>query len=81
MTPFIKKGYEEGSFDHTISISLADAVECTAELAGRGFFVGHQTGGVYHAALSAVRDYGITGDVVMISGDSGWKNMEKLLQT
>ena len=32
------------------------------------------------AAIASARDLAIQGDVVALSGDSGWKNMEKLAQ-
>lgn len=78
VTPFIRRGFEESLFDHRIRIDLDSAVRRTRELRDRGVFAGLQTGGVYHAALSAIHDLGIQGDVVVLSGDSGWKNMEKL---
>lgn len=79
ITPFIRKGYDEGIFDHTIKISMDRAQAGTAALARQGVFAGFQTGGVYSAALTATAEFGIRGDVVFLSGDSGWKNMEKLV--
>jgi cysteine synthase len=43
-----------------------------------GIFVGLQTGGVVSAALDTARELGVRGDVVALSGDTGWKNMEAL---
>jgi cysteine synthase len=54
-------------------------VRRTGQLKEQGIFCGLQTGGVLHAALSALRDSDVTGDVIIISGDTGWKNMAKLL--
>lgn len=79
VTPFIRRGLDEGMFDHVVKISEADAVRRALELRDRGVFVGLQTGGVYHATLEAVRELGVRGDVVFVSGDSGWKNVDKLL--
>ena len=79
VTPFIRKGWEDGVFDHAIRITEADAVRRTLQLRDQGVFCGLQTGGVYHATLQAVRDLGVRGDVVFISGDAGWKNIDKLL--
>ncbi len=79
VTPFIARGREEGVFDHTLRIDLDDAVRRTLQLRDQGVFCGIQTGGVYHAALEAVREMDVRGDVVFISGDAGWKNIDKLL--
>jgi cysteine synthase len=78
VTPFIRKGYDEKLFDHRIKVTLDAAVARTRQLRDLGVFAGLQTGGVYDAALRAAREFGIRGDVVVLSGDSGWKNMEKL---
>jgi cysteine synthase len=77
VTPFIALGRER-FFDHAARVELPQAVARTLALRDRGLFVGLQTGGVYEAAVTTARERGITGDVVMLSGDSGWKNMEKL---
>ncbi|HEX7241934.1 MAG TPA: cysteine synthase family protein [Longimicrobiaceae bacterium] len=79
VTPFIARGREEGVFDHTLRIDLDDAVRRTLQLRDQGVFCGIQTGGVYHAALEAAREMDVRGDVVFISGDAGWKNIDKLL--
>jgi cysteine synthase len=79
VTPFIKKGFDEGIFDSTIKINEHDAVRRAIQLREQGIFGGLQTGGVVHAALTAIEQFDVSGDVVVISGDTGWKNMEKLL--
>ncbi|HET7459742.1 MAG TPA: cysteine synthase family protein [Longimicrobium sp.] len=78
-TPFILRGRDEGVFDHTVRITLDDAGRRTLQLRDQGVFCGLQTGGVFHAAQLAVRELGVEGDVVFISGDAGWKNFDKLL--
>ncbi len=78
VTPFIRKGFDEGFFDQRIKIHFDDAVKGMMALRERGVFVGLQTGGVMSAALATARERGIHGDVVVLSGDSGWKNMEAL---
>lgn len=78
-SPFIEKGYEEKIFDYTVKVTEADAVMRTIQLRNQGIFCGLQTGGVVHAALETVCEKKIKGDVVVLSGDSGWKNMDKLL--
>jgi cysteine synthase len=78
MTPFIEKGFAEMLFARRQKISYADAVSRTRQLADQGFFVGLQTGGVVQAAIDAARALDISGDIIVISGDSGWKNMDAL---
>jgi cysteine synthase B len=79
ITPFIKEGFDKGIFDHVIKIHEADAVRRSLQLKEQGFFCGLQTGGVMHAALKSAQEFGLEGDAVILSGDSGWKNMDKLL--
>ncbi|HEX8271386.1 MAG TPA: cysteine synthase family protein [Longimicrobiaceae bacterium] len=79
VTPFIRKGFEDGLFDRVVRVSEADAVRATLELRDQGVFGGIQTGGVFHAAEAVAAELGSTGDVVFISGDAGWKNIDKLL--
>jgi hypothetical protein len=43
-----------------------------------GAFGGLQTAGVVAAACRAVESRGLQGDVVLLSGDSGWENIETL---
>lgn len=79
VTPFIEQGMNEKFFDSRIQVSANDARRRTAELAAQGVFCGFQTGGVLHAAILSIKTYGIEGDVVAISGDTGWKNMSVLM--
>lgn len=79
ITPFIRKGIDEGVFDHIVKIREQDAIRRSAELKDQGIFCGLQTGGVLHASLIAIHEFDISGDVVFISGDTGWKNLDKLL--
>lgn len=79
ITPFSQKGIDDGIFDDLPDIHLESAIRRTIELRDRGIFCGIQTGGVLHGALEKIKQDGIEGNVVAISGDSGWKNMEKLL--
>jgi cysteine synthase len=79
VTPFIQSAREKGLFDHVVHVTEQDAVRRTAQLKEQGIFCGLQTGGVFHAAITAVRKFKLEGDVVIVSGDTGWKNMEKLL--
>lgn len=78
ITPFIEKAFAEKLFSHRQKITYADAVRRARQLAEQGFFVGLQTGGVTQAAIEAARTLEISGDIVAISGDTGWKNIEVL---
>lgn len=78
ITPFIEKGRKE-IFDDSIAIELPNAQKRTEQLLMQGIFVGWQTGGVLDATITAINKHNIKGDVVMISGDSGWKNIDKLI--
>jgi Cysteine synthase len=80
ITPFIQRGFDEQLFDHVVKIREQDAIRRTIQLRDQGIFCGLQTGGVLHAALAAVQQFHVEGPVVMLSGDAGWKNMDKLLQ-
>jgi cysteine synthase len=79
VTPFIRKAYDQAYFDHTIQITEADAGQATQLLVDQGIFAGLQTGGVFHAALTCACRLNIKGPVVALSGDTGWKNLDKLL--
>ncbi|HEX2188962.1 MAG TPA: cysteine synthase family protein [Longimicrobiaceae bacterium] len=79
VTPFIRKGLDDGIFDRVERVREADAVGGTLELRDQGVFGGLQTGGVFHAAQAAALELGVRGQVVFVSGDSGWKNVDKLL--
>ncbi len=79
VTPFIRQGREDGIFDLTVRIHEKDAVRRTLELRDQGVFCGLQTGGVFHAAQEAARELWVEGQLVFISGDSGWKNVDNLL--
>lgn len=78
VTPFIHAGIAERCFDVRYQVSLAAAAERVLAARAQGVFGGLQTGAVLHAAMAVVRDHDIAGDVVVVSGDSGWKNVESL---
>jgi cysteine synthase len=79
VTPFIQKAKDKGIFDHVVKIIEQDAMRRTAQLKEQGLFCGLQTGGVLHAAIAAIQKFDVTGDVMILSGDTGWKNLDKLL--
>lgn len=78
VTPFMRGAFDEGLFNDQVAVTEADAYRWTQWLTGRGVFGGVQTGGL----LAALEQRGVTdidGPIVAISGDSGWKNLEKLI--
>lgn len=79
VTPFIEQLNNEKQVDLKQQVTLQQAQSRTLDLAKQGFFCGVQTGGVVDAAVRAVASLGLNGDVVAISGDAGWKNMDKLV--
>jgi cysteine synthase len=78
VTPFIERGLEEKLYSVS-KIFLEAAIERTLELRDQGIFCGIGTGGSLHAALEKIKEEGIEGNVVIISGDSGWRNLDRLL--
>ncbi len=79
VTPFIRQAFDQGWFDHTCKIHHAEAVRRFQEIRSQGVFCGLQTSGIFHAALDAARELEVAGQVVLLSGDSGWKNLDKLI--
>lgn len=78
ITPFIAEMQRENRIDYTAEVNLAQAGESVIRLRRQGIFAGIQTGAVFHGMQDGIRALGIKGKVVMISGDAGWKNMDKL---
>lgn len=78
VTPFMERGLEEKLYSIS-RIYLESAIERTLELREQGIFCGIGTGGILHAALEKIGEEGIEGNVVIISGDSGWRNLDRLL--
>lgn len=80
VTPFIKELHDLKSLDYLAEIDLSMAFEGVRVLKKQGFYVGIQTGAVFQGTMKAISEMGITGKILMISGDSGWKNSDKLLK-
>ncbi len=78
LSPFIKELKEQNYIKNSYPIGYNEAVESARKLIKKGFMVGPQTGGVFLATIKAIEEYNLKGKVVAISGDSGWKNMDKL---
>jgi cysteine synthase len=76
ITPFIVE--LRSNYKDTFMINQKDAELRTRELREQGIYAGFQAGGVLEAAYNAIQKYNLSGDVVMIIGDAGWKNMDKL---
>lgn len=79
VTPFIEQLWEGNLVDRRCEVNLKNAESRTRELSYRGFFCGIQTGGVVDAAVRDVIESELDGDILVISGDAGWKNMDKLI--
>jgi cysteine synthase len=77
-SPFIDEGFTQGIFDDSIQVSEDEAVDMARLLFATGLFCGLQTSAVLAGALRAIESCGLSGDVVVISGDTGWKNMDAL---
>lgn len=80
-TPFISELIIDKLYHDSFSINLKEAKKRTTELSSQGIFAGFQAGGVLEAAIQAIKKHDITGNVVAIIGDSGWKNLDKLSQS
>jgi cysteine synthase len=79
-TPFIEEGFKRNIFDLSIQVSEAEAVDTARLLTPVGVFGGLQTYAVIAAAWQLIESHKLSGDVVAISGDTGWKNMDSLMQ-
>ena len=79
VTPFIQRAFRENYFDHKVLISESEAAHAVQLLMDQGIFGGLQSGGVLHAAIECARAWNVKGTIVVLSGDSGWKNLAKLL--
>lgn len=79
VTPFIADCMKKKYFDYTAIVNSDQAFERVKDLRQQGFYVGVQTGAVYQGMIDAVQDLNIEGTVLIISGDAGWKNMDKLI--
>jgi cysteine synthase len=78
VTPFIEQLWGSELVDSRRQVNLGEAETRTRELASQGFFCGIQTGGVVQAAVREAIENDLRGDIVVIAGDTGWKNMDRL---
>jgi cysteine synthase len=79
ITPFIDQLRDSGLVDRSAQVTYERAAQRTLDMAGQGFFCGIQTGGVVESAVRAAEELDIAGDIVAVSGDAGWKNVDKLI--
>ena len=77
-TPFIEEGFASNVFDFPVQVSEAEAIDTARMLSATGLFGGLQTYAVIAAARRVVNSHCLRGDVVIISGDTGWKNLDAL---
>src|SRR5262249_25378609 len=73
-TPFVRTAETEGTFAYWPRVARDEALAYQSRLVSCGLFCGPQTGAVVAAALRLADELDLTGDVVVISGDAGWKN-------
>jgi cysteine synthase len=78
VTPFIQQLDSEKLIDQRTAITLDAAMRRIRDMREQGFFCGPQTAAVVEAAVNSAISNNIAGDIVVISGDAGWKNMDKL---
>ncbi|HAT73378.1 MAG: Pyridoxal-phosphate (PLP) dependent enzyme family subunit of cysteine synthase A (O-acetylserine sulfhydrolase A) [Candidatus Moranbacteria bacterium GW2011_GWF2_36_839] len=79
ITPFIKSLQEKKLIDFIGYVSYEQAINhVRQDLMTKGFNVGPQTGGVFEAVIQAIDTLNLRGNLVIISGDHSWKNMDKL---
>lgn len=74
ISPFIDEIAKSDLYSGDVSIWYQEAMTQCLELP---VLVGPQGGGVYQAALRAIDEYDLTGDVLMIMGDTILKNVSR----
>jgi cysteine synthase len=75
-TPFFNEMYHKNWIDSTFTVGMEQVHHRLAQLQSAGFFVGLSTAAALEAAFLAIKELNITGKVVVISGDSGWKYID-----
>jgi cysteine synthase len=74
VSPFIKELSESKYYTGDISVTYTNAMKHSIKLP---VLVGPQGGGVYEATLKAIKKFNVSGDVVMVMGDSLLKNVSR----
>ena len=78
ITPFIQKAFDLGYYIKRYRVHKEEAYERMRQLHRQGIFCGTQAGAVYSVAIRAAKELDLHGNILMIAGDSGWKNMETI---
>jgi len=73
-TPFINSAESEGLIGFWPEVAVPSALDCQRTAVAAGLFCGPQTGAVLVAALQIADELDLSDDIVVISGDAGWKN-------
>lgn len=73
-TPFISIAEAQKMFGFRPETTVAQAYEQQRTLTRSGLFCGPQTGAVVAAALRIADELELSADIVVVSGDAGWKN-------
>lgn len=80
ITPFIAESRNKNFFNFEVRVSFHEAIKQVNYLRQEGLYVGPQTGSVFNGAIKVLKRNKIQGKVLLISGDSGWKNMQRLVE-
>lgn len=73
-TPFIDSVESEGLIRFRPEVTVQSALDSQHSAVAAGLFCGPQTGAVLSAALRLADELNLADDIVVISGDAGWKN-------
>lgn len=77
-TPFIKEIKLKKLYSHIYKVHINEIKPSYLELKKQGFFCGPQTAALLRATKTLIHQKKIAGNIVLISGDSGWKNFVDL---
>ena len=77
-TPFIKEIKSKKLYDFIFKVKKNQIKTSYSELRKQGFFCGPQTAALLQATKALLNKKKIRGNIVLISGDSGWKNFHDL---
>lgn len=77
-TPFIKEVKLKKLFNFIYKVNINEIKPSYLELKKQGFFCGPQTAALLKATKTLIDKKKIAGNIVLISGDSGWKNFQDL---
>ncbi len=79
-TPFIEEIAQRG-LAVRVPVRYREGFDAVMRhLVPRGIYAGPQGGGVFVAAMAAVKKYGLCGNIVAIAGDSYYKNADRFVK-